>query len=113
LDILVEPSKENAQRIVKSLLGFGFKSLSLTERDFIQKGKIIQLGYEPVRVDLLTSIRSNNFAAIWKNRKTGKYGAQKVFFIGLAELIKNKKKSRRKQDSVDVYKLMPEKRCKS
>ncbi len=110
MDILVEPEKDNAHRIVKSLAEFGFKSLGLEEKDFIQKGKIIQLGYEPVRVDLITSIEGCDFQEAWKNRAVGTYGKQKVIFIGLKELIKNKKKSGRKQDSVDISILMSKKK---
>jgi len=55
MDILVEPSIKNGQKIVNALNEFGFKSLNLSEKDFSLRGKIIQLGYEPVRVDIITS----------------------------------------------------------
>src|SRR3989338_1751513 len=109
MDIFVEPDKDNARRIIKSLTEFGFKSLTLEEKDLIRKGKIIQLGYEPVRIDLITSIEGCDFKEVWKNRAVGTYGKQKALFIGLNELIKNKKKSGRKQDSVDVFVLMSSK----
>ena len=110
MDLLVEPNAENAKRIVKALAEFGFKSLGLDEKDFIQKGKIVQLGYEPVRIDLITSIEGCDFQEVWKNKTIGTYGKQKVFFIGFDELIKNKKKSGRKQDSADVAILMRRRR---
>jgi len=106
MDLLIEPDIENAERIIKSLAEFGFKSLGLKENDFIQKGKTVQLGYEPVRIDLITSIDGCNFQEVWENRTTGIYGKQKAFFIGFDELIKNKKKSARKQDNVDISILM-------
>ena len=110
MDLLVEPDVENAQRIIKALNEFGFKSLGLKEKDFIQKGNIIQLGYEPVRIDLITSIKGCDFQEVWKNRTIGAYGKQKVFFIGFDELIKNKQKTGRKQDSADVSILIARKR---
>lgn len=105
IDILVEPTKENAQRIVKSLDEFGFKSLKLKEEDFSRPNKIVQLGYEPVRIDLLTSIAGCNFKQAWKNRKISTYGRQKVYFIGKKELIKSKKVANRGIDKVDLGKL--------
>lgn len=102
IDILVEPDINNAKKIVESLNEFGFKNLGLSEKDFCQKGKIIQLGYEPVRIDLLTSISGCTFDKVWRNKTVGTYGREKVFFIGLNELIKNKKISKRKQDLVDL-----------
>ena len=110
MDLLVEPDIANAQRIIKALNEFGFKSLGLKEKDFIQKGNIIQLGYEPVRIDLITSIKGCDFQEVWKNRTIGAYGKQKVFFIGFDELIKNKQKTGRKQDSADVSILIARKK---
>jgi hypothetical protein len=109
IDILVEPNKNNGRNIVKALNEFGFKSLGLTETDFTSGGKIIQLGYEPLRVDLITSIGGASFEEVWKNKKTAGYGKEKVFFIGKKELIKAKKASNRKQDKADLEMLLPDK----
>lgn len=110
MDILVEPNAENACKIVKSLNEFGFKELGLKEEDFEQEDKIIQLGYEPVRVDLLTSVRGCSFKQAWENKKVFLYGKQKVFFIGIDELIKSKRTSGRKQDKADLEILLQAKK---
>jgi len=102
MDLLIEPSLENGKKIIKALQDFGFSSLKITEKDFIQEKEVIQLGYEPVRIDLLTSIESCTFKTVWKHKKQGKYGKTKVYFIGLDDLVKNKKAVGRKQDQVDL-----------
>ncbi|MDD5259200.1 MAG: hypothetical protein PHD29_04490 [bacterium] len=102
IDIVIKPEEENAQRVLKALEEFGFGSLHLKEKDFSQQGQIIQLGYEPVRIDLLTSIKGLDFALIWKRKKQGVYGKQKVYFIGLTDLKKSKKISNRTQDQLDL-----------
>ena len=56
IDILVEASPENAKKILTALDKFGFGSLNLRVEDFSEKGNIIQLGYEPVRIDIITSL---------------------------------------------------------
>ena len=64
LDILIEPTLKNGKKIVEALNKFGFGSLNLSINDFCHKGKFIQLGYEPIRVDLITKImpfRQRNF----------------------------------------------------
>ena len=112
MDILVEPSLENSRRIIKALEEFGFKGVGLREADFSREGRIIQLGYEPIRVDILTSIDGCCFDDVWKSRKVSRYGRQKVHFIGLKELIKNKRASKRKQDKIDLDILLELKRKK-
>lgn len=112
MDILVEPGFENGKRIIEALDEFGFGSLRLTEEDFAKTGQIIQLGYEPVRVDLITSISGCNFSNAWKHKCAGKYGDEKVFFIGLKELIKSKSKTGRKHDEADLEVLKQDLRKK-
>lgn len=112
MDILVKPDIENGKRIVNALNEFGFEGLKLFADDFSKKGRIIQLGYEPVRIDIVTSIEGCNFEQVWKNKKRGQYSKEKVYFIGLDELIKNKKASGRKQDKVDIDVLLIAKKRK-
>jgi hypothetical protein len=102
MDIWVEPSLENAGRILVALREFGFGSLQLSEEDFTETGQIIQLGCEPVRVDLITSIEGMDFQEVWKNRSMGQFGQQQVPFIGLNDLVACKKTSDRSQDRADL-----------
>ncbi|MCK4278081.1 MAG: hypothetical protein KAW82_02695 [Desulfurellaceae bacterium] len=106
MDILVEATVDNAEKILKSLEKFGFKNAGLKKEDFIEKERIIQLGFEPIRIDLITSIEGCSFKEVWENKTVGKYGEQEVYFIGLNELIKNKKKLDRKQDQADLEILL-------
>lgn len=110
LDILIEPSSENARKIVKALKDFGFESLNLTENDFTKEKEIIQLGYEPVRIDLITSIAGLDFDEVWKHKKIGAYGKEKIYFIGLNDLIINKKALSRMQDKADIKVLLAAKK---
>ena len=102
LDILVEPTIENGGKVVAALKDFGFESMGLTAADFLEKNEFIQLGYAPVRIDLITTIKGCTFDEVWQNKKSGQYGDQKVFVIGREELIKTKKESARPQDISDL-----------
>ncbi len=106
IDILIEPSEKNSIKIIKALNDFGFGSLGLKLEDFMKEGRIIQLGYEPVRIDIITSISGCTFDEVWENKKVGRYGKEKVYYIGLQELIKNKKTAKRKQDKIDLAILL-------
>lgn len=105
LDLLIEPTSENGEKILKALKDFGFESLGLTAADFNKEKEIIQLGYEPVRIDLITSIDGCSFEEVWQNKRQEQYGGEKVFVIGLEDLIKSKQAANRPQDKVDLKKL--------
>jgi len=110
IDILIEPTKENAKKIISAIREFGIKSQDLTEEDFIKKNRVIQLGYEPVRIDILTSVEGVSFSTIWRNKVEDFYGKEKVYFVGLKELIRIKKKVARPQDLVDLEELLRRKK---
>lgn len=102
LDVFIEPASDNAGKIIRVIKEFGFESINLTEKDFEKVDQIIQLGYEPVRIDLLTSISGCDFKEVWDNKVISKYGNVEVNFIGKVELLKNKRASGRKQDLADI-----------
>jgi len=106
IDILIEASSENAKKLLNALSEFGFGSLDLSVEDFTQVGKIIQLGYEPVRIDIMTSLKGLDFNSVWRNRVQGLYGNQTVNFIDRQNLIKSKKISNRTQDKADLELLL-------
>ena len=109
IDILVEASTDNAQKILKVLDEFGFGSLNLTVEDLAAEGNIIQLGYEPVRIDIMTSIKGLDFSKVWRRHVTGLYGKHTVNYIDRQNLIKSKKLSDRIQDKADLELLLSDK----
>jgi len=102
IDILIDASPENARKILAALDKFGFGSLDLKIEDFSTKGNIIQLGYEPVRIDIITSLKGIDFSDVWKSRVQGPYGNQMVNYINRQNLIKTKKIADRAQDRADL-----------
>ena len=49
LDISVQISEENAEKIVQVINDFGLSSLRLKKEDFLKADFVTQLGHEPVR----------------------------------------------------------------
>jgi hypothetical protein len=105
IDVFIESSPENAERLLAALDEFGFAGLGLTVADFTAPGKIVQLGVAPNRIDLLTAIDGVSFEEAWSTRVPGHYGSEAVDYIGLSELIRNKQASGRPQDLLDVDSL--------
>jgi hypothetical protein len=105
LDLWIEVSPENAARIVAALDDFGFASLGLRTEDFLDPDIVIQLGYEPNRVDFLTKLTGIEFAAVYPMRTSTKIGEIEVPVIDRASLIANKRALGRPHDLDDTKDL--------
>lgn len=106
MDICIEMGEENAARMVRVIKDFGFDSLNVTEADFLEKNFITQLGYEPLRIDILNDLDGVAFEEAWKNRKVVDISGVNINFIGYSELLKVKAKAGRPQDIADISMLM-------
>jgi len=102
LDVWILLDPENADQLVAALADFGVESVGLTADDFLEPGTVIQLGYPPVRIDLLTSATGVEFSECWDRRMVVPVGTADAGFIAYDDLIANKKASGRSQDLVDV-----------
>jgi hypothetical protein len=102
LGIWLEVAPENAVRVLKALKDFGFESVGLTEADFLDKGLVIQLGYEPNRIDLLTSLTGVTFDDSYPKRLMVKLGDLEIPVMGKQSLIENKRALGRSRDLADV-----------
>ena len=98
-------SPENADLILKSVNEFGFSSYGLSQSDFTKPGNVIQLGYPPLRIDLLTEIDGVSFAECFVNRKEITVDGLQINFIGYKDLSKNKKEIGRPRDIDDIGNL--------
>ena len=105
LDIWLKLSSENAKKIILVVNEFGFASLNLKESDFTLEGNMIQLGYPPLRIDLLNQIDGVNFNECYLNKIEVEIDELKVNFISYNDLIKNKKSSGRHKDLDDLEHL--------
>ena len=106
LDAWVWVDPENARRVVTALTTFGFGSLGLREADFETPDVVVQLGYPPLRIDVLTSIDGVNFDEAWPRRIILPIDGYDVPFIGRDDLIANKRAVGRPQDRADVTRLL-------
>lgn len=102
LDIWVSADSANADAVIEALEDFGFGDLDLTAEDFLESDMVVQLGYPPNRVDLLTSPDGVDFESCWADRLDVTMDGLDVPFIGLEGLKQNKRSSGRPQDLVDI-----------
>jgi hypothetical protein len=105
IDIWIESAEDNAARLMKALDEFGFGSVGLKEEDFLEPEQVIQLGYAPNRIDLITSLVGVEFGRCYEMRVEVSIDEVKVNFIDVENLKKNKKAAGRLQDLADVENL--------
>jgi predicted nucleotidyltransferase len=105
LDIWIKPSQQNAAKLIDVLKDFGFGSLGLTEADFLKQNYVTQLGYPPLRIDILNTISGVAFDDAYPNAVTGEVDGLNVKFINIADFIANKEASGRQKDLSDIASL--------
>ena len=98
-------TKSNIEKLIKAIEGFGFGALNLKMEDFMTPENIIQLGYDPYRIDLLVDVQGVDFRECFERRTKAELDGVEVNFLSLKDLITAKKKVGRLQDLADAEQL--------
>ena len=105
IDFWVAVHPENARKLVGLIREFGFDVPELKEEIFQRKGRVIRMGVEPTRIELLTEISACEFVDCFARRIEGTMDGIPVQIISRSDLIRNKLKSGRLKDLDDAQKL--------
>lgn len=107
IDLLVNPTPANAERVLDALARFGapLEAAGITAEDFSRPGSVYQVGLPPRRIDILTEISGVPFDEAWASRAQGEVQGRPVSFIGRAALLRNKEASGRPKDLADIARL--------
>lgn len=105
IDIWIEPESGNARNLLIVLEQFGFGSLSLEEKDFTSENNVIQLGYPPNRIDIMTGVSGLSFNECWKEKQEVMIAGEKINLISLQHLKRNKEITDRDRDRDDLKNL--------
>ncbi|MCO6490009.1 MAG: nucleotidyltransferase [Phaeodactylibacter sp.] len=105
IDFWIWLNETNISQLINAIEEFGFGSLELRQEDFMDPENIIQLGYEPNRIDLLVEIDGVEFESCYKNKTEIEIEGVTVNFINVNDLIKAKKTAGRLQDLADAENL--------
>ncbi len=108
LDILIEPTPDNAQRLLDSLLGAGLGTASLTNAKELLSNEITVFK-DWVRIDVQTVTPRLNFQEAWERRETMTFQGQIFHVLSKKDLISSERASGRDVDLEDVRLLeLPE-----
>jgi len=108
LDILIDATCDNAQRLLDALVEAGFGTATMTNAQDVIAHEITVFN-DRVRIDVQTSTPGVSFQDTWRRRKTITYQGQDFFILSREDLIATKRASGREVDLEDIRLLeLPE-----
>jgi hypothetical protein len=108
LDIWIQPTPDNAARVLTALRAFGAPLFDLGANDLCAPDTVFQIGIPPARIDILTGISGVEFDGAWPRRIDVSIGDLTIGALGRADFVANKKASGRPKDLLDLELLPPE-----
>jgi len=106
IDIWISPKLNDAHKTHRALAEFGAPMRGITPEDLANKDNILQIGVEPIRIDIISDIESLSPSRAWRNRVRSSYGKAKINIIGMKDLITAKRAAGRPQDKLDIMMLL-------
>jgi hypothetical protein len=105
IDIWLEPTAENARKLMRAFQIFGIPVVGVAEEDFATSGTQYYLGVPPCAIDLLTTIPGLDFESAWVNQVICSENDFPIYYLGKADLIRAKRTAGRLQDLADIDEL--------
>ena len=105
MDIWVAIHPENASKLVAALQDFGMDDPELRSELFLQKPKIVRMGFAPLRLEISTTISGVDFEDCYAERVVEILDGVEVSLIDLKNLKLNKRASGRSKDLADLENL--------
>jgi hypothetical protein len=111
-DVWIRPTAENGRRTFAALVSFGAPLDGISADDLVDPESFYAMGVPPNRIDVLNTIDGITFDQAWPGRVEGHYGDERMWVIGMDDLITNKRAAGRPSDLVDVSRLERRRRAK-
>lgn len=105
IDIWIDAVRENAGKVYHALKKFGAPLEKITPQDFTNRKLVYQIGVAPVRIDIIMGLTGLEFRKAWKHRTVTLLEGIKVNILGLEDLVRVKKKTKRGVNGIDLTNL--------
>jgi hypothetical protein len=106
-DTFVRATRANLFRVIAALEVFGATDLAqrLDPEIWAKSGATVRLGEPPYQVDVLLQLSGTTYERVAASAVSARYGPLTVRFIGLDELLVNKRAAGREKDLADAKAL--------
>ena len=101
LDVLIDPTPDNAQRVLEALSDAGLGTASLTSSEEVL-ANAITIFQDRVRIDVQTTTPGVTFPEAWARRETMNYQGQSLQVLSKEDVIATKLAAGRDVDLQDV-----------
>jgi len=101
LDILIEATLENAQRLLAALLDAGLGTADLITPEELLAHEIT-IFRDKVRIDVQTATPGLEFEVAWQKKEVMKYRKQSFYVVSREDLISSKRAAGRDKDLEDI-----------
>lgn len=110
LDVWVERSEENYQKLRKAFADFGMPMFDMTRENFLENDDfdVFTFGRPPVCIDLMNRVKGLHFESAYENSQEASLGDCLVKVVSKSDLIKAKLAAGRHKDLDDVLHLEAE-----
>ena len=105
IDLWIQTSTENSERVLQVCREFGFDVPNLRAELFKDPNQMTRMGNPPLRIEILNSVSGLTFDAAWENRIVKQWDGVPVSLISLHDLRTNKQASGRLKDLADLENL--------
>jgi Nucleotidyl transferase of unknown function (DUF2204) len=113
IDFWIWAHPDNAEKVIKTIKDFGFGMLGFQKEDLLDPNNIVQLGYEPNRIDLIIDLEGLDFETCFSHCQDAEFEGVPIHFINLDDLVKNKLSTGRLKDKVDAQTLVKKNKKKT
>ena len=105
LDVWIEPTESNARLMIAALDEFGAPTRKILPSDFTEPDVFFQIGIEPVRIDIMSSVPGLDFQRAWNRKLIVDFGGESAPVLCRNDVLKSKVAAGRVRDQRDVKKL--------
>lgn len=101
LDILIEATLENVQRLLDALLEAGLATAEMTTAEDVLAHEIT-IFRDRVRIDVQTATPGIEFEEAWQRKEAMNYRKQAFYVVAIEDLIASKRAAGRDKDLEDI-----------
>ena len=105
LDVWVHRSGANAEALFRALAQFGAPLKGLQPADFTEPDVFYQVGIEPVRIDVMTSVSGLEFTRAWERRLVVDFDGVHAAVLSREDSLLSKKAAGRPHDRKHIRTL--------